>query len=166
MRAIYLIGFMGSGKTSVAKALREKLSVESVDTDEKIELAAEKTIPEIFKIEGENRFRDYETKVLKRLSNRNIIVATGGGIIERTENVTWMKRNGIVIYLHTSWEEIADRLTNDETRPLWKQSEQDRKKLYQNRESNYISASDEIVGTDKKTPKKIAEEIIDLINNN
>ncbi|TLS36346.1 shikimate kinase [Pseudalkalibacillus caeni] len=125
MKAIYLIGFMGAGKTTVGKALSDKLEVPVIDTDEYIEREKKKTIKAIFKEEGEPAFRDYESQILRMLPKRYVVITTGGGIVTREENLTWMKQNGLVIYLYCNTEELLKRLKNDKTRPLIQQNKED-----------------------------------------
>lgn len=160
MKSIYLVGFMGSGKTSILEELQKKLVWSSQDTDNMIEETYEMTIPEIFRDKGEARFRDYETAVLKKTQTTNTIIATGGGIIEREENCDWLRENGIVFFLDTSWEEIARRLKHDQSRPIWNNQSRDKQKLLHRRLPNYKLVADYIINTDQKDLDEIAEEII------
>ncbi|PQD96529.1 shikimate kinase [Pradoshia eiseniae] len=118
MKAIYLIGFMGTGKTTISHALGEHLNVPVTDCDEAIVQYAGKSIPRIFEEEGEQGFRDIEQQTLRQLHAENHIVATGGGVVLREENRAHMKKNGIIIWLEASTEEILKRLDSDKTRPL------------------------------------------------
>lgn len=118
MKAIYIIGFMGSGKTTVGKALSGSLGLPVYDTDEEITKFANKSISEIFDEEGEQHFRLLEAEVLRGLPVVDSIITTGGGIILREENRKWMRENGEVIFLYASPEETLHRLEGDQTRPL------------------------------------------------
>lgn len=163
MRNIYLIGFMGSGKSSVAKELSIQLDLPTRDTDTLIEETYKQTIPEIFEKFGEETFRDYESEILINTTKSGQVIATGGGIIEKEQNRKWLKENGIVIYLQTTWDEIVDRLKDDQLRPIWNNTQRDKKKLLDSREDKYIDTASFIVKTDNKEPKEIANEIIQLI---
>jgi shikimate kinase len=118
-RPLILIGFMGTGKTTVGKALADRLKLPLVDTDQEIEKKAGKRISELFQEFGEEGFRDLESRVLKEvLAGKPGIVTTGGGIVLRPENVRVMKESGWVVALHASEEEIVRRLAGNTDRPL------------------------------------------------
>lgn len=122
---IILIGFMGVGKTSVGKALAQKLNIDFIDTDCEIEKYANRTIPDIFEIYGENHFRELETKVLKDLIQKDdIIISTGGGIIISKENREILKDEEKIIFLDANAETIIEHLSKEvNKRPLLKDSE-------------------------------------------
>lgn len=160
MKSIYLVGFMGSGKTSIALALKDKLGWKSQDTDELIEEEYHQSIPTIFKDKGEQVFRDYETAILKNTNQKQTVIATGGGIIERKENREFLKQHGIVIFLDTSWEEIVKRLSDDGSRPIWSNKNMDKKKLLKERLPKYKEVADIIIKTDQKSIDVITDEII------
>ena len=118
-RSLYLIGMMGSGKSSTGRPLAERLGYGFVDADAVIEKVAGSSISEIFERDGENHFRDLETQVLRSISERHsLVVATGGGIVTRSEN--WgMMHQGIVIWLDVERDQLLLRLQKDSTqRPL------------------------------------------------
>ena len=118
-RSLYLVGMMGSGKTSTGRPLAERLGYGFVDADAVIEQVAGCTISEIFERDGEEEFRSLETQVMRSISERHsLVVATGGGVVTRTEN--WgMMRQGIVIWLDVERRQLLQRLQNDSTqRPL------------------------------------------------
>ncbi|MGM0844272.1 MAG: shikimate kinase [Bacillota bacterium] len=158
---IFLIGFMGSGKSTIGQELANQLNTNFVDTDQLIEEKYEMTIEEIFRVHGEERFREMETKVLEDLKEGlKIIVMTGGGIAERQYNRDLMKSKGKVIWLNCSFEETASRIAGDTTRPLVKEKGiAGLKSLYEKRFSVYKSSSDvEIESTGltvEETVKKI-----------
>lgn len=160
MKSIYLVGFMGSGKTSIALALKDKLGWKSQDTDELIKEEYHQSIPTIFKDKGEQVFRDYETAILKKTNQKQTVIATGGGIIERKENREFLKQHGIVIFLDTSWEEIVKRLSDDGSRPIWSNKNMDKKKLLKERLPKYKEVADIIIKTDQKSIDVITDEII------
>src|SRR5699024_5291468 len=141
MKTIYLIGFMGSGKTSVGKRLGAIMNKPVIDTDEVIE----KTyglITHIFKHEGEEAFRAYESAVLQGIPVKDRIISTGGGIVESKENLDYMHYTGIIINLQASFQEILKRLKYDRGRPMWNQDINDRKKLYDRRQHLYETHAD------------------------
>ena len=115
-RSLYLIGMMGSGKSSTGRPLAERLGYGFVDVDAVIEQVAGSSIPEIFERDGEDSFRDLETQVLRSISERHsLVVATGGGIVTRSEN--WgMMHQGIVIWLDVERDQLLLRLQRDSTR--------------------------------------------------
>src|SRR5699024_12102285 len=141
MQTIYLIGFMGSGKSTIGVRLADKLGKSYVDTDEFIVNTSQQKIADIFKNFGEDTFRNYETKAIKEVSNYEV-VSTGGGIVEKSDNLQIMKNNGLIVYLHASFDEISNRLEKDQTRPLWKSNDEEKLKLYRRRLSMYKQYAD------------------------
>ncbi|HLQ98460.1 MAG TPA: shikimate kinase [Candidatus Dormibacteraeota bacterium] len=163
MQTIYLIGFMGSGKSTIGVRLADKLGKSYVDTDEFIVNTSQQKIADIFKNFGEDTFRNYETKAIKEVSNYEV-VSTGGGIVEKSDNLQIMKNNGLIVYLHASFDEISNRLEKDQTRPLWKSNDEEKLKLYRRRLSMYKQYADHIVHTDGKTVDDIIQEIENYIS--
>ncbi|WP_232824277.1 MULTISPECIES: shikimate kinase [Paraliobacillus] len=163
MDSIYLIGFMGSGKTTIANRLGTKMQVAVQDTDKMIERFYQMKIKDIFLNYGEETFRDYEHQMLKKTEKKNCIVATGGGIIETPENILELQKQQ-TIYLQASWEVIMNRLKGDKDRPIWNNQEVDKQALLHKREARYIEAASIIVNTDGKTTNQIVTEIMTLIN--
>ena len=116
---IFLIGFMGTGKTTVAMEFGKRYAMEVVEMDKHIISREGKSIPDIFAQKGEGYFRNLETKYLKELSsNFNSIVSCGGGVVLRRENIILMKKRGIVVLLTAEPEEILKRVKDDEERPI------------------------------------------------
>jgi len=116
---IFLIGYMGTGKTTVGKELRKKLRFKLVDLDQLIEKNEGITIKEMMESFGEKYFRDIETKTLMSLKGaKKLVVSCGGGVILREENRQFMKENGVVVLLEASPEQIFERIKHDNTRPL------------------------------------------------
>ena len=152
---------MGCGKTTVGKALAESLQLEFVDIDKEIEIAENMTISEIFAQKGELFFRKIEKNILQKFANsQNIVLSTGGGIVEDEENLKFLNENFYTIYLKTSSEELFDRIKNDNTRPLLKTDNPKKtlENLLKKRENNYQKAQ-KIVISDKKIPEQIVKEI-------
>jgi len=165
MKAIYLIGFMGAGKTSVAIKLAEALSVTPYDTDNEIVEAAGKSINDIFAGEGEAKFREIESSVLKTIPQHDAVIATGGGIILAEENRTHMKSNGTVIFLYAEIGEILQRLEGDHSRPLLQKNKLEAaQSLYRSRLPIYRQTAHFEIDTTSKSVSKIVKEIIESMN--
>jgi len=166
MKNIYLLGFMGSGKTSVGKRLAEKKNMTFIDLDEKIEESEGMSIAEIFAGKGEEYFRDVEKKVLKELSAMDsCIVATGGGAVMDPENLQTMKDSGVTVSLLASPEIVHERVKNSNLRPLLNVENpiDEIKKLMFERAAFYIK-SDIIVDTSDLSVDEAADEIIGELN--
>ncbi|MDB5777440.1 MAG: aroB [Herbaspirillum sp.] len=117
--SIFLVGLMGSGKTTIGRALAKKLNKRFVDSDHEIEARTGTTIPVIFEVEGEASFRQREADVIRELSAQdNIVLATGGGAVLRQESRDFLKSRGTVIYLRTGITQILQRTGKDKNRPL------------------------------------------------
>ncbi|HYK72376.1 MAG TPA: shikimate kinase [Pseudoneobacillus sp.] len=160
MKAIYLIGFMGSGKTTVGRALAKRLQLPVIDTDEEITKFTGKTISEIFKVEGESHFRILEAEMVRRLPVVNSIITTGGGIILREENRKWMKENGEVVFLYASPEETLQRLEGDQTRPLLLENKKASiTNMIKERLPLYLEATNIKIDTTGKSINVIVQEI-------
>ncbi|MEO6850861.1 MAG: shikimate kinase [Mucilaginibacter sp.] len=117
---IFLIGFMGSGKTTLGRKLAAKMGYEFIDLDHKLEQQVELSIAEYFSIFGEDAFRTKESEVLKKtIYPQNAIVSTGGGLPCYFDNMDWMNTHGKTIYIKLSPKTLADRLeSGKEDRPL------------------------------------------------
>lgn len=122
IKRIFLVGYMGSGKTTIGRELSKKLGFEFIDTDIYIENRFHKTINEIFATMGEEKFRQIETNILKEVSDfENVIIAAGGGTPCFNNNMEIMKEKGIVIFLNPDIDELTYRLNLVKaTRPLIK----------------------------------------------
>lgn len=159
---IILIGMMGCGKTTVARLLDQKLDgFLYVDLDKEIEKEVKKTIVEIFSEIGEEGFRDLESKVLKKFcAYSHQVIATGGGSVERVENLEEMKKNGLVFYLKARPEALYERIKMSVNRPMLFGDNplQKLKDLMKKRESFYSQAHFEIE-TEKKELAQIVDEI-------
>lgn len=120
-KSIVLVGFMGSGKSTVGRALHQRLGYPLVDMDQWIEQRARKSIAAIFADEGEQAFRDMETSLLEELDDPAAprrIISTGGGVIGREENRVLLRRLGYVVWLHAPMEVILERTAKNRERPL------------------------------------------------
>lgn len=159
MKKIYLIGFMGSGKSFVGSRLAAILNANYVDTDAMVEKKHKKTIPAIFARDGEETFRSYESDALENVPDENCVISTGGGIVKSSRNLEHMAQTGFIVYLATSFDVIDDRLKFDVSRPLWNENKPKQKQLYKTREVLYLSCAQLIVQTDNKSVDAVALEI-------
>ncbi|WP_078424147.1 shikimate kinase [Campylobacter pinnipediorum] len=160
---LVLIGFMGAGKSSVARELAKSLKMFNLDSDNLIENSEGMSIPRIFETKGESYFRDLEKKLCSFLAKNitNAIISTGGGFV----NTKSIKQIGKIIYLKSSFEFIIQRLQNGENskadfekRPLLKNLDE-AKKIFLQREEIYQKKADIVVCIENKTLKQIAKEI-------
>ena len=164
-RSLYLVGMMGSGKTSTGRPLAERLGYGFVDADAVIEQAAGCSIPEIFERDGEAGFRKLESQVLSAISQRHsLVVATGGGVVTQPEN--WgLLHSGIVIWLDVVPEQLLQRLKADSTvRPLLQTADPEvaLNTLLNERRPLYGEADLTVVINDE-TPEAVADAILQLL---
>lgn len=116
---IFLVGLMGSGKTTIGRALAKRLGLRFVDADHEIEARTGATIPLIFEIEGEASFRQREADVIRDLTGQQgIVLATGGGAILNEQSRRFLRERGTVIYLRASVSSLVQRTSHDRNRPL------------------------------------------------
>lgn len=163
MGNVILIGFMGSGKTTVGFRLSYRLRRAVIDTDKEIEREEQRSISDIFAAEGEAYFRDKETMCLRKLldSTRNQIISVGGGLPLREENRKLLQKLGQVFYLQASAETIYDRVKYDTTRPLLQGDDPKAKirTMLAGRDSFYRDAADVVINVDGKDFEQILCEI-------
>lgn len=162
---IYLIGFMGTGKSSVSAELKKQLGYEEIDTDARIVQEQGMAIADIFEQYGEAHFRQLETECLIKLQDtKGKIISCGGGMAVKPENVELMKQNGKVVLLTATPETILERVKDDDSRPLLRNRKtvEGIAELMEKRREAYESAADMIVPTDNKSVKDIAIEITQL----
>lgn len=163
---IILIGFMGSGKSTMGVMLSYKLRRPFLDTDKWIEKQEGRCITDIFAVEGEEYFRQRETELLKKLQKERSekIISVGGGTPLREENRKLLHQLGTVLYLKVSAETVYERLQGDNTRPLL-QGDDPMKKirdLLEMRSGIYEEAADVVVIGDGKKPAKVMKEILEV----
>ena len=155
---IYLVGFMGAGKTSVGRSLAAQLGWAFVDLDAEIERSQKMTIRDIFQKSGEAHFRQIERENLKRLSARpRVVIALGGGATVDPDNRLVIDATGISVWLNVAFETAARRVSMDGTRPLFKDPEH-AERLYQNRLPIYKLARIHVLD-DNRPPADIAGEV-------
>ena len=157
----YLIGMMGSGKSSVGKLLANKLQFSIIDIDKEIEKNEKLSIKEIFEEKGENYFREIESKYLLRKRN-SAVVSCGGGIVLNKKNREFLRTSGYTIYLKSSIPTLEKRLLNKNSRPLLNNANLKKTliKIYNKRKTLYTSAANATIITDRRSVKEVCELII------
>jgi shikimate kinase len=164
---ITLVGFMGSGKTTVGVELSKLLAMEQIDVDHVIEDRTKMRISEIFEHFGEKTFRKMESDVVEELSKRHnvIIFCSGGGVVLNESNVEHIKRTGVVVWLKASAEEIFRRIKDDDSRPLLKDDMTVEKiaAMLKDRRHLYEGAADLVIDTDGKTVEAVSCEIVERL---
>ena len=168
-RNICLIGYMGSGKTTVGQELAARLDMRFEDTDELIVRREGRSIPDIFRDDGEAYFRELETNLLRELSEdrgvKNTVLSTGGGLPVDKRNRPLLKAVGCVVYLRASAECLCKRIGNDTNRPLLN-TEDRLKKIHDMldlRGPVYEDCADHIVDTDALSLEETVERVIKII---
>lgn len=152
---IALIGFMGSGKTTIGRILARSLDMKFIDIDRCISMKEKRTIPEIFEEHGEKYFRDLERSIIEEESkDNNIVISTGGGAIIDNVNIKNLKSTSFVVYLDCDVNTIYERVKRNKTRPLLTNSEdmlQTIQDLYDKRQTLYKISSDFSIKIDSNT---------------
>ena len=157
---IALIGFMGSGKTTVGRLVAGKLGYRFLDLDMLITENAGKSIRDIFDEDGEEAFRRIESDALYSVREMNrLVIATGGGAPIRQENQEFFENLAATFYLEVSFKEFLGRAGRDPARPMLDRSAKDVENLYKSRRPIYRSLGRRVV-TDSRTPQDIAAEIV------
>ncbi len=163
MKAVYLCGFMGCGKTSVGKILAEKLGCGFFDMDEYIVEREKMKIPQIFAEKGEKYFREAETAAIRELSEKHGIIACGGGAMLKKENADIASANGVIVYIDVPFEVCYGRISGDRNRPIvMNNTKEELEFIYDSRAPIYCENSTFTV-SGGGTPDDIAERIIPLL---
>ena len=160
---IFLIGFMGAGKSTISDYLKNVLAMDVVEMDQCIVERQEMSISDIFETYGEQYFRDLETNLLIEMQSRsNVVISCGGGTPMRECNVVEMKKNGRVVLLTAKPETILDRVKNNHDRPLIENNKTVPfiADLMEKRRAKYEAAADIIIETDGKNELEICEELV------
>ena len=164
---IALIGFMGTGKTAAGKVLARKLGREFVELDSLIERKAGKTIPEIFRQEGEVAFRELEIEAAKEVTGRrNVVIACGGGMVLNKINIDRLRKECLIVYLTASPDVILQRTADSiRERPLLDVGDRALavQKLLESRKPFYEQAADITVDTSERDIDSIAKQIISQV---
>jgi len=172
-KLIYLTGFMGSGKSTIAPILANTLGYSFIDIDNEIQSVSGKKIPEFFTELGESRFRELERRLLDRASRSDeCVVSLGGGTIANDANLALIKSSGILIYLKADVEQILHRLRNKTDRPLLISIDGEKLSAEELRQrvsallavrESYYNQADVTVRTDELTIGRTVDEIVRLI---
>ena len=160
---IVLIGFMGTGKSTVSELLKRRFAMEVVEMDQIIEERQGMSISDIFATYGEEYFRDLETNLLIEMqSQKNMVISCGGGVPMRERNVVEMKKNGRVVLLTAKPETILNRVKNNHNRPLLAGNKNVDfiADLMEKRREKYQTAADIVIETDGKSGMEICEELV------
>lgn len=163
---IFLVGFMGSGKSTVGQQLASELGKEFVDCDRVLEERTGVDIPYIFDIEGEEGFRRREAAVLCELTTRRgIVLATGGGVVGIPENRSVLCANGFVVYLHAPAELLFQRTARDRNRPMLHAADPRARidELLAAREPLYREVADLVVETGRRGSRRVVQEIVRIL---
>ncbi|MBL7115649.1 MAG: shikimate kinase [Kiritimatiellae bacterium] len=163
-RNVYLIGFMGTGKSAVGRATSDRLNLQFLDMDDLIVHRAGKPIPRIFAEDGEPAFRALERQVAQDLSSKHgLIVATGGGVVLNPDNMQDFYSSGLVVCLSARPEIILQRVEGDTNRPLLSGSQSDKmsqmSRLMEQRQTLYDSVPDQI-DTSDLTLDEVVEQLV------
>lgn len=160
---IFLIGFMGAGKSTISDYLKNVLAMDVVEMDQCIVERQGMSISDIFETYGEEYFRELETNLLIEMQSRsNVVVSCGGGVPMRDRNVVEMKKNGRVVLLTAKPETILERVKDNHDRPLLENNKNVSfiADLLEKRRAKYEAAADIVVETDGKSELEICEELI------
>jgi len=164
---IVLVGYRGTGKSTVGRLLAARLKRELVSTDAEIVKRAQRTIPEIVAQKGWEYFRDLESDVCRELAVRDqLVIDTGGGAILRAQNVEALKKHGTVFWLTASVETIAKRIGGDNQRPSLtgtKSFVDEIQDILQERTPKYQAAADRIIMTDNRSINQVIEMLLMLV---
>jgi shikimate kinase len=165
---LILVGMMGSGKTTMGRALARHLGKVFVDSDEEIQKRTGVTIPHIFDVEGEAGFRQREAAAIRDLVGRNnMVLATGGGAVLAEQNRELLQENGIVIYLKASVHDLWQRTRQDRNRPLLQTGDPHAKltELFQQRDPIYRQVADIVIQSGKQSANALMVHLADEIEN-
>ena len=165
---IVLIGYRGTGKSTVAAILGQRLGRYVISTDEEIVKEAKQTIPQLIEQFGWDHFRTLETEVCQKLNGQeNLVIDTGGGLILKEENVNILKANGKLFWLTAEVPTIASRISGDTQRPSLsgtKSFVEEIEEILEIRKSHYQAAADHVIPTDQISPDQIADAILSHIS--
>ena len=163
---IMLIGFMGTGKSTIARKIKETLNIEQIEMDALIAKEAGMSIPDIFEKYGETYFRDLETEMLRKFQDaKPVVVSCGGGAVLRDENIEIMKGQGKIVLLTATPETVFERVRYSTDRPVLNgnMNVDYIKELMEKRRARYEMAADIVITTDGKNADEICQEILQVI---
>ena len=164
---IVLIGYRGTGKSTVGRLLASRLGRVLVSTDTEIVKRTQRMIPEIIAQEGWEYFRDLESDICRELADRDqLVIDTGGGAILRPQNIEALKKNGTVFWLTASVETIVKRIGSDNQRPSLtgtKSFVDEIQDVLQERTPKYQAAADHVIATDNRSINQLVETVLTLM---
>ena len=163
---VVLCGFMGCGKTTVAKLLAARLNMDCIDLDQYIEHTTGMRVSEIFEKFGEPGFRSYERHAVSAVcKTNNCVIATGGGTVLDAQNAAVLRKSGVIFFLDVSVDTVLARLQNDHSRPLLERSDKEQAiaLLLSARLPLYKAACDYSINANGASPEMIAENILSII---
>jgi shikimate kinase len=167
---IVLIGYRGTGKSTVGKVLAARLSRDLISTDAEIVRRARQSIPDIVAQRGWDYFRDLESEVCRDLAGRDqLVVDTGGGAILRPQNVDVLKMNGKLVWLTATVDTITKRIGGDTQRPSLtgaKSFIEEIQSVLRERTPKYQAAADHVIATDGRSIRQIVEEVLGIVSQN
>jgi shikimate kinase len=155
---LWLVGMMGSGKTTVAPLVAAAIGREWVDADDLVVSRSGQSIDALFAL-SESVFRDVEVETLRSLAGTPVVVAAGGGAVTGAGRDV-MAESGVVVWLRTSLEELRRRLADDDTRPLLRESSRALEQLFDQRAPLYESCADHVIDTEGSDPEQVAAMVV------
>ncbi|WNM59315.1 shikimate kinase [Candidatus Nitrospira allomarina] len=165
---IVFIGYRGTGKSTVATILGQRLGRRVISTDEEIVKEAKQTIPQLIEHFGWDHFRGLETQMCQKLTGQdNLVIDTGGGLILKEENVKMLKENGKIFWLTAEVSTIASRISGDTQRPSLSGTKtfvEEIEEILEIRKPHYQAAADHVIPTDQISPDQIADAILSHIS--
>lgn len=164
---IMLIGFMGTGKTTISREMSKLMNMKEVDMDDYIVKSQKMSINDIFDKYGEEYFRNIETECLKEIQIRKgMIVSCGGGVVLKDENVKLMKDGGVIVLLTATAQTVYNRVKNSKDRPILNghMNVEYIASLMEKRRQRYLDVADIKIATDGRTPRDICQEIIESLD--
>ncbi|WNM61477.1 shikimate kinase [Candidatus Nitrospira neomarina] len=165
---IVFIGYRGTGKSTVAAILGQRLGRRVISTDEEIVKEAKQTIPQLIEQFGWDHFRGLETQMCQKLTGQdNLVIDTGGGLILKEENVRMLKENGKIFWLTAEVPTIASRISGDTQRPSLSGTKtfvEEIEEILEIRKPHYQAAADHVIPTDQNSPEQIADAILSRIS--
>lgn len=163
---IFLVGFMGAGKSTIARGLHRELGLPLVEMDERIVQEQGMSINDIFAQYGEDKFRDIESQLILDLGKEGAsVVSCGGGVVVRPQNTEYMKQSGRIVYLSASPETVYERVKNSSDRPILNghMNVEYIAELMEKRRVLYEAAADITVATDGKSREELCQEIMERL---
>ena len=163
MNNLYIVGFMGAGKSTIGSLLKEKTKQNFYDLDKEIEKSTNLKISKIFEIYGERYFRKLETKILKNIAKQNnYIVSTGGGTILKRKNLKIMQKSGTILFLNCKLSICLNRIKNKNARPLLLTNKQKIENMFNKRQKKYLKIAN-ITVENYKTKKDCLNLILEKL---